>query len=97
MQLLTPITLVLLAGSTLAMPIINDILIHEQRGHHGWVGSGFTDLNCNGQPVGDRPEIHYFDCIKFKPSAYGADKFIAINYGTSIYKFHELAFYSGLR
>ena len=90
MQLLTPITLMLLAGSTLAMPTTNDTSIHEKRGHHGWVGSGFTDLNCNGQPVGDTQKYTTLIVSSSNQAPMAPTNFL-LYYGTSVYRFRLLA------
>ena len=65
----------------------------EKRGNHGWIGS-FDENSCTSQPIGDRPELHWFDYTKFTPAAYGDNKFIGVNYGSFNYKFSVLEFFS---
>ena len=76
-----------------ALPTTNDTMSLEKRSHHGWIGS-FDENSCTSQPIGDRPKVTWFDCIKFKPAAYGNNKYVGINYGTGVYHFNSLTFYS---
>lgn len=94
MHLLIPLTLTLLAGSTLALSTTNDTMTLEKRGHHGWIRS-FNENSCTNQPIGDRPELHWFDCNNFTPAAYGDNKIIGVNYGSFNYKVSALKFFSG--
>lgn len=94
MHLSIPLTLTLLAGSTLALSTTNDTMTLEKRGHHGWIRS-FNENSCTNQPIGDRPELHWFDCTNFTPAAYGDNKIIGVNYGSFNYKVSVLKFFSG--